>query len=35
MTVFIDTSGVIRLVHTGPISSLQLDAGVALLMPQR
>lgn len=35
MTVFIDTSGVIRLVHSGPISPLQLDAGVAMLMPQR
>lgn len=35
MTVFIDSAGVIRRVHTGPISGPELDAGVALLFTSR
>ena len=34
-TVFIDTAGVIRRIHTGPISREQLDSGTALILPAR
>lgn len=32
-TVFIDTSGVIRGVHRGPIDTAALDSGVAAILP--
>ena len=34
-TVFVDTAGVIRHIHTGPISRDDLDRGAALILPQR
>ena len=34
MTVFIDSAGVVRRVHSGPISVTELNAGVALIAPR-
>jgi thiol-disulfide isomerase/thioredoxin len=34
-TVFIDSAGVVRRIHTGPISAQALDSGVALIAMRR
>ena len=34
-TVFVDTAGVIRRIHRGPISREELDRGAALILPSR
>jgi len=34
-TVFVDSAGIVQLVHRGPINREQLDRGIATILPPR
>ena len=34
-TIFIDSGGVVRVIHFGPISAQELDRGIAVILPPR
>ncbi|HET7603957.1 MAG TPA: TlpA disulfide reductase family protein [Gemmatimonadales bacterium] len=34
VTIFVDSAGIVRVVHAGPIQPSQLDAGVRAILPQ-